>query len=390
VRAWEAGTLTDEQSTLLDFFVKRDLLPTHRDQLSQLWPRVEEYRQLERAIPVPRRVPGVLEAAGIDHPLWERGQLTRPGRTVPRRGLQVLGTEPFATRQSGRLQLAEQTVAAENPLTARVLVNRLWQHSFGQGLVRTVDNFGRLGELPTHPELLDYLAARFVREEGWSMKRMLRLLLTSETWQQSARGGEEGVERDGANRWLSRMSVRRLEAEAIRDAILAVSGQLDLKMYGPGVNVYFVSRTEGGGAPGPLDGDRRRSVYQRIRRNSFNPFLEAFDAPRPATTRGRRDVTNVPLQALTMLNDPFVIDQSAKWGALVVAEGEAAEQRIGGMFLRAFCREITAGELRAAREYLADLCDEHGVAAGDLNQSVAVWQDFAQSIFCLKEFLYVD
>ncbi|MGV2338185.1 MAG UNVERIFIED_CONTAM: DUF1553 domain-containing protein [Planctomycetaceae bacterium] len=222
-------------------------------------------------------------------------------------------------------------------------MNRLWQHSFGQGLVRTVDNFGRLGELPTHPELLDYLAARFVREEGWSMKRMLRLLLTSETWQQSARGGAEGMERDGANRWLSRMSVRRLEAEAIRDAILAVSGQLDLKMYGPGVNVYFVSRTERRRSTGPLDGDRRRSVYQRIRRNSFNPFLEAFDAPRPATTRGRRDVTNVPLQALTMLNDPFVIDQSARWGALVVAEGEAAEQRIGGMFLRAFCREITAG-----------------------------------------------
>jgi len=252
-----------------------------------------------------------------------------------------------------------------------------------------VDNFGRLGELPTHPELLDYLAARFVRDEGWSMKRMLRLLLTSETWQQSSRGEAAGLERDGANRWLSRMSLRRLEAEAIRDAILAVSGQLDLKMYGPGVSVYFVSRTEGGGASGPLDGDRRRSVYQRIRRNAFNPFLEAFDAPRPATTRGRRDVTNVPLQALTMLNDPFVIDQAAKWGALVVAEGASTEQRIGGMFLRAFGREISAGELRAAQEYLADLCREHGVPTGDVNQSVAVWQDFAQSVFCLKEFLYV-
>lgn len=226
-------------------------------------------------------------------------------------------------------------------------MNRLWQHAFGEGLVRTVDNFGRLGELPTHPELLDYLAARFVRDEGWSMKRMLRLLLTSETWQQSSRGEAAGLERDGANRWLSRMSLRRLEAEAIRDAILAVSGQLDLKMYGPGVSVYFVSRTEGGGASGPLDGDRRRSVYQRIRRNAFNPFLEAFDAPRPATTRGRRDVTNVPLQALTMLNDPFVIDQAAKWGALVVAEGASTEQRIGDMFLRAFGREISAGELRA-------------------------------------------
>ncbi len=389
VQAWKARTLTDEQAAFLNFFVQRDLLPTQRDSLASLWPLVEQYRQLEREIPVPRRVPGVLEAAGIDHPLWERGQLTRPGRIVPRRGPQVLGSEPFATVQSGRLQLAEQTASGDNPLTARVLVNRLWQHAFGEGLVRTVDNFGRLGELPTHPELLDYLAARFVRDEGWSMKRMLRLLLTSETWQQSSRGEAAGLERDGANRWLSRMSLRRLEAEAIRDAILAVSGQLDLKMYGPGVSVYFVSRTEGGGAPGPLDGDRRRSVYQRIRRNAFNPFLEAFDAPRPATTRGRRDVTNVPLQALTMLNDPFVIDQAAKWGALVVAEGASTEQRIGGMFLRAFGREISAGELRAAQEYLADLCGEHGVPTGDVNQSVAVWQDFAQSVFCLKEFLYV-
>ena len=389
VRAWETQTLTDDQAAFLDFFVRRDLLPTTRNALPKLWDEVEQYRQLEREIPVPRRAPGVLEAAGFDQPLWERGQLTRPGRLVPRRGLQVLGKEPFVTQQSGRLQLAEQTAAADNPLTARVLVNRLWQHAFGQGLVRSVDNFGRLGDLPTHPELLDYLASRFVRDEGWSIKRMLRLLLTSATWQQSSRGAAAGMEQDAGNQWLSRMSVRRLEAEAIRDAILAVSGQLDLKMYGPGVNVYFVSKTEGGGVPGPLDGDRRRSVYQRVRRNAFNPFLEAFDAPRPSTTRGRRDVTNVPLQALTMLNDQFVIDQSAKWAAALVAEADGTEERIGRMFRKAFCREAAPAELQAAKEYLEDLCEEHGVPVNQLDRSLVVWQDFSQSVFCLKEFLYV-
>ncbi len=389
VRAWQTQTLTEDQLALLDYFVRRDLFPTTLSALPQLRELVERYRQLERELPVPRRAPGVLEAAGFDQPLLERGQLNRPGRIVPRGGLQVLGAEPFATEQSGRLQLAEQTASATNPLTARVMVNRLWQHVFGHGIVRTPDNFGRLGELPTHPELLDYLAVRFVEEEGWSIKRMLRLLMTSATWQQVTTTTDVAMERDGNNLWLSHMSIRRLEAEAIRDAILAVSGQLDLQMYGPGVNVYFVGKTEGGGSPGPLDGDRRRSVYQRVRRNAFNPFLEAFDAPRPSTTRGRRDVTNAPVQALTMLNDPFVIDQSKKWAASLVADGENPEQRIHRMFLRALGREPDQAELQASLLYLADLCEEHRVAVSELSRSAEVWQDFAQSIFCLKEFLYV-
>ena len=389
VQAWQTQTLTEDQLALLDFFVRRDLLPTTLNALPQLRELVARYRQLEMEIPVPRRAPGVLEASGFDQPLWERGQLTRPGRIVPRGGLQFYRSAPFETSQSGRLQLAEQTASAANPLTARVMVNRLWQHVFGRGIVRTPDNFGRLGELPTHPELLDYLAARFVEEEGWSIKRMLRLLMTSETWQQESRTSDAAIERDGNNLWLSHMPVRRLEAEALRDAILAVSGQLDLQMYGPGVNVYFVGKTEGGGVPGPLDGNRRRSVYQRIRRNAFNPFLEAFDAPRPSTTRGQRDVTNVPVQALTMLNDPFVIDQSAKWAGVLVADPAETEQRIRQIFLRALCREPGPAELQASQAYLADLCSEYGVTLAELHGNALVWQDFVQSIFCLKEFLYV-
>ena len=218
---------------------------------------------------------------------------------------------------------------------------------------------------------------------------MLRLLITSQTWQQTSLGSAAATELDGDNRWLSHMPVRRLEAEAIRDSLLATSGQLNPTMYGPGVNVYFVNKTEGGGPKGPLDGERRRSIYQRIRRNAFNPFLEVFDAPKPSTTRGRRDATNVPAQSLTMLNDPFVIDQSAKWAATLVTDDATSEPRIRRMFALSLGREPDAGELQASLDYLTELAVEHGVAAADVAGSVAVWQDFAQSLFCLKEFIYV-
>ena len=389
VRAWQAQSLSDDETAFLDFFLRRNLLPTTLAALPQLRESVERYRQLEREIPIPRRVPGVLEAAAFDQPLFERGQHTRPVQPVPRRGLSLFGAAPFATSQSGRLQLAEQTASAQNPLTARVMVNRLWQHLFGKGIVGTVDNFGQLGDQPTHPELLDYLASRFAQDEQWSIKKMLRLLMTSQTWQQSSLASATAQEIDGNNDWLSHMPVRRLEAEAIRDSILATSGQLNPAMYGQGVNVYFVNKTEGGGPRGPLDGDRRRSIYQRIRRNAANPFLEVFDAPRPSTTRGRRDVTNVPAQSLTMLNDAFVIDQSAKWSASLITDGATSEQRVRRMFVVAVSREPDADELQASLDYLTELAAEHGVAVADVAGSVVVWQDFAQSLFCLKEFIYV-
>jgi hypothetical protein len=269
------------------------------------------------------------------------------------------------------------------------MVNRLWHHLFGRGLVGTVDNFGRLGEKPTHPELLDYLATRFV-EHGWSIKETLRFLVTSRAFQQAATPSSDARRIDPSNELLSHARVRRLEAEAIRDAMLNVSGEVDLKMYGPGVNVYYIAKTEGGGPKGPLDGDRRRSVYQRIRRNAANPFLEAFDAPKPVSTRGRRDATNVPAQSLTLLNDPFVIDQSAKWAKSLVKDGRNRDERIQAMIVRALGRPATAEDVAGSREFLLGLAAEHSVLPHDLESNERVWQDFAQSLFCLKEFIYVD
>ena len=389
VQHWREGKLSDEELAFLDYFVRRDLLPASLPRLPQLKESVATYRRLEADIPVPRRAPGVHEAAAFNQPLFVRGQITQPGEAVPRRFLEMFDDRPFRTSLSGRLELADNVASPANPLTARVMVNRLWHHLFGRGLVGTVDNFGRLGQKPTHPELLDYLASRFI-EHGWSLKETIRFLLMSRAFQQTALASVDARRIDPGNELLSHAPVRRLEAEAIRDAVLAVSGQLDLKMYGPGVNVYYVAKTEGGGPKGPLDGDRRRSVYQRVRRNAANPFLEAFDAPKPASTRGKRDTTNVPAQSLTLLNDPFVIDQSAKWAKALVAEGRSRDERIGGMFIKALGRAATAEDLASAREFLGELAAEHSIPPGEVEKSERVWQDFAQSLFCLKEFIYVD
>ncbi|MHC4880425.1 MAG: DUF1553 domain-containing protein [Planctomycetota bacterium] len=390
VRSWQSGSINEDEAAFLDFFIRRGLLPTTIDALpDQVRELITQYRALEKQIPVPRRAPGMLETAGYDQPLFERGRHTRPGEPVPRRGLSLFDDRPFHATDSGRLKLAEQTASAGNPLTARVFVNRLWHYVFGQGIVRTVDNFGHLGERPSHPELLDYLAARFV-EDGWSIRNMLRLLVTSRTFQQSSRASDAALQIDPANRLLSHMPVRRLDADAIRDSMLAASGQIDLKMFGPGINVYYTTKTEGGGPKGPLDGDRRRSVYLRIRRNAHNPFLEAFDAPKPTTTRGRRDVTNVPAQSLTMLNDPFVIDQAAKWAKQVVAEKRESIERVRTMYERAFAREPTTAETQATLEYVAALEREHTSAPDDASREHLVWQDVAHSMFCLKEFIHVE
>ena len=246
----------------------RDLLPASLPRLPQLNDSVATYRRLEAEIPIPRRAPGVHEAAAFDQPLFVRGQITHPGEAVPRRFLEMFDDRPFRTSLSGRLELADKVASPENPLTARVMVNRLWHHVFGYGLVGTVDNFGRLGQKPTHPELLDYLSSRFIKH-GWSIKETIRFLVMSRAFQQTALASADARRIDPRNELLSHAHVRRLEAEAIRDAVLAVSGQLDVKMYGPGVNVYYVAKTEGGGP-------RARSTA-----TAGAASISAFDAMRP-------------------------------------------------------------------------------------------------------------
>ena len=399
VQAWREGDLSEAQRAFLDYFLRRSLLPTSLKALPKVAPLVAEYRRLESEIPAPRRAPGVTEGTAFDAPLLARGDHTKPGEPVPRGYLEVLGAKEFSRRSVGvleqgsdgktrpnsvspslhhsitplalpsRLTLAESIASPQNPLTARVMVNRVWHHLFGRGLVPTVDNFGRLGDQPTHPELLDHLAAQFIAD-GWSFKKLIRNLVTTRAYQLASEPTVATRERDAANAYLSHFRVRRLEAEAIRDTLLAVSGRLDTTQFGPPVGI----------------GDRaRRSVYLNIRRNNLSPFLEIFDAPKPFTTLGRRDATNVPAQSLALLNDPFVIESAKSWADQLLRQTPTADAtaRIQLLFQTAFARPATADELAQSRAYLAAL----GTDANP--HDPRVWQDFIQSLFNLKEFIYL-
>jgi len=373
--AWRDSRLDEAQRLLLDALIRRDALPTKLADLAALPPLVAEYRRLEAEIPVPRRAPGVFEAESLNAALLARGDHLKPGEPVPRSYLGVLGGAPFHESKSGRLELARALTDARNPLTARVMANRVWLHVFGRGLVATPDDFGRMGAPPTHPELLDFLAARLT-EDGWSLKKTLRFLVTTRAFALASEPAPAARERDGTNDLLTHFPVRRLEAETLRDSLLAISGRLAPAQPGPGFAV----------------GDRgeklRASVYLTIRRNALSPFLEVFDAPKPFTTIGRRDATNVPAQSLALLNDPFVIDCAAAWARRLIA-GKAdptADERIRRMFLEAFARPPTATELTASRRYVG--ADDLANPAARLSSQPA-WSDFAQALFNLKEFIFL-
>jgi len=373
VNAWREGGLTEPQRALLDFCVRASLLPVSPVELPEVGPLVADYRRLEAEIPLPKRAPGVLETAGRDAPLLARGDHLKPGEIVPRGYLQVIDPQPYRTALSGRLELAQAIASEKNPLTARVMANRVWQWVFGVGLVPTVDNFGRIGEKPTDPELLDFLASRLV-ERGWSMKEMVRFLVSTRTFQISSTGSSQASEVDPANTLLSHLRVRRLEAEAIRDSLLAVTGELQPAMFGPSVG----SNTT------------RRSVYVQVRRTQLDPFLRAFDAPAPFSTLGRRDATNVPAQSLLMLNSQFVTDRAAAWARQMVQDQIVpSEVRVREIFLTALGRAPRENELAAAHDYLIELAANHQVAPEALMTSAPVWQDFVHAIFNLKEFIYV-
>ncbi len=350
----------------------------------------EQARLVTRASVESRLAPAMRDGSGQDEHVFIRGSPRAAGEVVPRRFLEALaGPGRLAVeRGSGRLELARQmTDPALNPFVARVVVNRVWHHLFGRGLVASVDNFGALGEAPTHPEVLDHLADRFVAG-GWSVKRLARSLVLSSAYRMESRPGGKGEESDPENLLLHRMSVRRLEGEAIRDAMLAVSGRLDRRMYGRAVPVYLTEFQDGRGRPpsGPLDGDGRRSVYLGVRRNFLSPLLLAFDTPAPFSTVGRRTVSNVPAQALILMNDPFVHQQAALWARRVLAQGGTPRERIAGMYVAAFGRPPTEDEVRGCVDFLG----EQGRLAKTGPEAPGVWADLAHVLVNVKEFIFLN
>ncbi len=393
------GTFSTPQWEVADWMVRHlDLLcPPDSPARQQLTLKAGELlepqkRLAARVHPHSATAPAMLEGSGLDETVLIRGASRRPGELAPRRFLEALaGTnQPPIRSGSGRLELARQITDPSNPLTGRVMVNRVWHHLFGRGLVATVDNFGVLGEHPSHPELLDYLANRFVHEQSWSLKQLIRELVLSRTYQMSSRPTDSGAEEsDPQNLLLHRMNVRRLEGEAIRDALLAVSGRLNLKPGGPSVPVHLTPFMDGRGRPGqsgPLDGDGRRSIYQEVRRNFLNPMMLTFDTPIPFNSMGRRNLSNVPAQALILMNDPFVVDQAVTW-AKSTPPGADVEARIFAMYRKAFGRSPTTTEIDSAKSFVQDQIASY--AGADI-QDVRVWADLGHVLFNVKEFIYLN
>ncbi|HYZ83887.1 MAG TPA: DUF1549 and DUF1553 domain-containing protein, partial [Bryobacteraceae bacterium] len=320
-----------------------------------------------------------------------RGSHLQLGDEVPRGFLKIAGWNGNVSDGSGRLQVAETIASSSNPLTARVMVNRIWRHHFGKGLVRSTDNFGATGDAPTHPELLDYLATRFV-ESGWSVKSMHRTLVLSSTYSMSSAPSDLSKSQDPDNKFLQHMPVRRLEGEAIRDALLAVSGKLDKTMYGPSVPPHISSYQEGRGKPasGPLDGNGRRSLYIQVRRNFLTPMFLAFDYPLPISTIGARSTSTVPSQALLMMNNELVMKTARDWATESRKNADDPRTRLSHMYEQAFGRmpdnleseELLAFASKQAERYRA-------LEDPPADPEEAAWTDVAHVLFNSPEFVYL-
>jgi hypothetical protein len=301
-----------------------------------------------------------------DSPIFIKGNAGSRGALAPRRFLEVLSgenREPFRDG-SGRLELARSIASADNPLTARVIVNRVWQHQFGEGLVRTPDDFGLRSEAPTHPELLDYLAWWFM-ENGWSIKKLQRHIMLSAVWQQSSDDIPKHAQIDPDNKWLWQQNRRRLDFEALRDTILHIGGKLDLTMGGPGVRLDVPVATEVN--PNNPDAMRdtgsraeirpyseRRSIYGFIDRANVGNMFVAFDFANPDLSTGQRTATIIPQQALFMMNSPLVIEQAMHMVSRDDFKNAGADaDRIKLLYRLIYSRAATDTELKLGLEYLA-------------------------------------
>ncbi len=360
VQAWRDNRLSEAQRELLDACIQCQILSTHKTATPALDSALAEYRVQCKAMPSPQFAPGVLEHRANNAPFLPRGDHKKPGDRVPRAFLEVLDSSPINSSQSGRLELAERLLAPTNPLTARVMANRIWYWTFGTGIVPTVDNFGRMGEKPSHPELLDFLATE-LQTNNWSLKKSLEFLVLTEAFQRESLASNISLEKDPANALLSHANLRRLEAESIRDALLSVSGALDPRQFGPSVAANVP----------------RRSIYVLERRNSLPPLLTAFDAPKPFTTLGRRDVTTVPAQSLMLLNNPEILQLARRWSDNTRARTSVPEDRIRSMFEVALGRLPSIAETARALEFLSSM------------NADAELTPLGHALFNLKEFVYL-
>lgn len=389
---WTRLQLAANQIPRINSKLKAGKLPSSFPELKSA---VERKEELVKNLTSTSFFYGVTDGFGINSPVFNRGNHQELSEEKVRRSfLSALpkGGVPFETEGSGRMQFANAILESENPLTSRVMVNRVWHHLFGRGIVETVDNFGLQGKLPSHPELLDYLAIKF-QNENWSIKKMVRSIVLTDAFKRSTLRNEVLLKADPTNIYLASFPIRRLEAEAIRDGILVASENLNDSLYGPPVATYLTDFMQGRGRPqksGPLDGNGRRSIYLEVRRNFLEPMMTTFDRPIPFSTFGKRDVTNVPSQSLIIMNDPFVAEQAELMAKKLLTQNELTfEEKIIWIYMRSFSREPTSEELKNAKEFMAILTKLESQKEGESDQELELWKQYCHSIFNLKEFIYL-
>lgn len=329
----------------------------------------------------------VQEGRGANARLQVRGDPARLGEEIPRGFLQILGGQklPQGHADSGRMDLAHWIADPANPLTARVMVNRLWQHHFGRGLVSTSNDFGTRGQPPSHPELLDYLARRFI-QSGWSVKAMHRLLLLSHTWQLSSLAPETAAQDPNNTLWWH-AERRRLDAESIRDAMLQVSGELDLTLGGPHPfpPVHTWGFTQHRQFFAVYD-NHQRSVYQMQQRLRKHPFLALFDGADTNSSTAVRDPSTTPLQSLFMMNNPFAHDRAARLTARLMGMAEQDPERVAHAFRLLYARPPDPDEVRMATGYL----EKARLHAARPQPATQAWTSLVRALLGANEFLYLD
>ncbi len=331
----------------------------------------------------------MMDGTGEDDRVLIRGNSSKPGDIEPRHFLTAItGNQPMPIKfGSGRLELAQQINDPSNPLTSRVIVNRIWHYLLGRGIVPTTDDFGVLGQAPTHPELLDHLASQFITD-GRSIKRMIRTIVLSRTYQMSSHTEPAAMAADPKNLLWHHRPPKRLEGEVIRDALLSLSGKLDPTMFGEPVPIHLTDFMDGRGRPiksGPLDGVGRRSIYTAVRRNFLSPFMMTFDSPTPFSTMGRRNVSNVPAQALILMNDPLVVEQAQQWAQRAIEQHSSVESRIAWMYQTAFARQPSVQEQAVALGYVKAQVAQSNADENNLQ----LWSDFAHALINTKEFIFL-
>ncbi|WDE95768.1 PSD1 and planctomycete cytochrome C domain-containing protein [Lentisphaera profundi] len=345
LKGWKSQLSSDQEAQFIDAMIKTGILSNQVSTMPKsLQKLIKRYRELEMEIEIPRRAPGLIKGHVEDQKLMVRGDYRKPGEIIPRGFLEIFSRDIYQGPGGGRLELAQDMVSKNNTLKTRVLINRLWGYVFGRAIVSSTDNFGLLGKKPSHPELLDQLSLDF-EKNGWSIKRTLKQMLMSRTFKLSSEARSKNLDLDLANKYFSYYTPRRLDAEAIKDSISFISKSPD------------------------------RTINNPVKRLKLDPFLLSFDAPIPVSSISTRNSTNVPAQALLLMNSEFARNSASLW-AKIISSNQALktpEQQIREIYQQAYARPPRAQELAVCLNYLK----EENLASLTL------------SILNSKEFIYV-